>query len=452
MTKIKTVLITILFVLIFIIAFAGASYVMAAKECKYKNKEFFTEKNELDVMFFGSSHAENFFDPMALWRDYGITSYNFGNPEEPIPVTYWMMENAIHYNRPKIIVMDVFMINNTNPDKSMSGCIHYGLDAFPLNSKKIQAINDLCVDTNDKLDKLFTISTYHSRWQNIGDDHKNDIDFFVKGSLSYGHPYTMNVEPFENNEITDEISDIDDTNRDIIYLNKVIELCENNGIKLVFTSTPYKTTNKRQMDVNFVEKMAEKKGIPFVNYNKMPSIVNMQIDMYNIEHVNPSGLSKVTDYIGNYLSEKYQLEDHRGEIKYSDWQRYYDDFYLPLKYESMWSVDSFESLLMLLHDGEIKSKVIMIDDLSTNDEINLLLENVSRKCEIINSDFEAYTEDFQAMGIDVNAMNEENLAAVVIVFDSVSNPVLVKCFEKNSDSFICNNIYVKIEPKYIFKE
>ena len=37
------------------------------------------------------------------------------------------------------------------------------------------------------------------------------------------------------------------------------------------------------------------------------------------DHLNFSGAEKVTKYLGNYLSEKYKLPDHRGDSAYAAW-------------------------------------------------------------------------------------------------------------------------------------
>ena len=107
--NIKNVIINILFVILLVLAICGTSFVLEDKSIINKNKDFFNQDEDFDVLFFGSSHSELFFNPMILWKQYGIVSYNFGNPEEGIPVSYWLMKNAIEIHKPKIIVFDNFI-------------------------------------------------------------------------------------------------------------------------------------------------------------------------------------------------------------------------------------------------------------------------------------------------------------------------------------------------------
>lgn len=458
---------TIVFACILALFVELATYVFMAKESFYKNEEFFSEKQEFDVCFFGSSHSENFFDPMALWRDYGITSYNFGNPKEPIPVTYWVIENVINKNKPKIVVLDIHCFNNTNDLDDFSEYIHYGLDSFPLTGKKISAINDLCKTFSEELEMIFPIAKYHARWKDLGKDHSQDIDYFIKGTLSYGHTYTMRVEKFEDNILTDDIAEVSNDSKDLYYLNRLIDLCNRNDIELVFVSTPFSMGQVHQKNINYMDKFCKEKNIPFVNYNRMDSIINMHTDLYNVEHVNQSGLLKVTDYIGSYLKKNYDLIDHREDEKYISWDKYYNDFYLNLKYESLWAVDSINSALMLLHDRDYNSAVL-VDDfrLSENEDIKELISNVDPKCDLcILSDDEdsinvkhtdeikGFLEKYDMLDVVSVAHPElSDVAAVIVSMDKKSQVNLVKLYINNGSEVVCENVFSSIAPKYIFKE
>ena len=66
------------------------------------------------VLFFGTSHVNNAVFPMELWKDYGITAYNFGGHANAIATSYWVMKNALDYTHPKLVVFDCLgMTSNT---------------------------------------------------------------------------------------------------------------------------------------------------------------------------------------------------------------------------------------------------------------------------------------------------------------------------------------------------
>ena len=345
--NIKNVIINILFVILLVLAICGTSFVLEDKSIINKNKDFFNQDEDFDVLFFGSSHSELFFNPMILWKQYGIVSYNLGNPEEGIPVSYWLMKNAIEIHKPKVVVFDVSMVNRGN-EFSDESHIHDAMDSFPLSTTKIEAAYDLLDETSERLSLLFKIGYNHSRWKEISKPRNN----FVKGSLSYGE-HTYGVSSLEQCQIVTEIADMNENDRDICYLLKIVKLCRSNDIELVLTVNPFICPMERQRDINFVEQLATQNNIDFINFIKMNNVVDYNIDLYDYEHVNQSGLNKMCNYWGSYLVTNYELQDHRGDAKYYKlWEKEYEEF-KQLKYESMWWLtDNIEDILQMLHDKD----------------------------------------------------------------------------------------------------
>ena len=42
--------------------------------------------------------------------------------------------------------------------------------------------------------------------------------------------------------------------------------------------------------------------------------------------MNVYGAENVSDYLGAYISENYEVEDHRDDKTYSEWNQYYEDY------------------------------------------------------------------------------------------------------------------------------
>lgn len=384
--KVKKYISCVLFTALLVLSVCIIHFIFMAKESSYKTQDFFTEKGNIDVMFFGSSHVENFFSPLDLWNEYGITAYNFGNPEEPLPVTYQLIRNVVYRKKPKVIVLDASMFNSSEK-YDYDAPMHYALDSFPVTKEKLNSINDIFDNRDDRLGMLFTLSTYHSRWKNIGNDHKDDINYFMQGTLSYGHVYTMGIEKFASPEYSNNIADIADENIDIKYVNKIAEYCSENDIELIFVSTPYILSEHEMGNINYLEQFANDNNIPFVNYNRMGSVIDSQIDLYNVGHVNQSGLHKVTTHFGSYLKSHYNLIDYRNIESYGDYYKKYDT-YKALKYESILSVDSLQSTLMLLHDKDISSFVYISNPqaIISDSQLYRLMQNINRENLTVESD------------------------------------------------------------------
>ena len=47
--------------------------------------------------------------------------------------------------------------------------------------------------------------------------------------------------------------------------------------------------------------------------------IDFKTDMAENIHVNFSGSKKLTEYLGNYIVNNYEVTDHRGDSEYSSW-------------------------------------------------------------------------------------------------------------------------------------
>ena len=68
----------------------------------YRFTPFLTNQQEYDVLFFGTSHVVDSVNPMQLWAEQGITSYNLAIHGGSIASSYWMLRMALEYKVPKI--------------------------------------------------------------------------------------------------------------------------------------------------------------------------------------------------------------------------------------------------------------------------------------------------------------------------------------------------------------
>lgn len=409
--KLKTIIMDAIFVTLLVVSIGIVSGILEDKSSIKKNNDFFQQKEDFDVLFFGSSHSEIFVNPMILWNKYGIVSYNFGNPEEGIPVSYWEMKSAIEIHKPKVIVFDVSMINRGEV-YSNEEHLHYALDSFPPSVTKLAAANDLLTDTNEKIELFFKLGNYHSRWKEI----TIVDDPFVKGSLSYGEYHTMRVQSFEQFPITNKIADIDENNRDLVYITKIIDLCRENDIDLVLAVNPFQCTEGRQADLNRVEQLAKQNGVPFINFIKMGTVIDYDVDLYDCEHVNQSGLNKMCDYWGTYLTDNYQLNDYRDDKTYSSWNSDYEDF-KQLKYESLWwIVDNIEVIIQGLHDKDIKSYVFIGKDSNVpieEEHFKRLIQNIGRENVVVDSEQTMRSEDLFPLKILDEAYKVEDYGVLI---------------------------------------
>ena len=399
--QIKSALSSALFLALLVLLVAISSNLLENKGGREKIVPFIERAEQIDVLFFGDSHAYSAIYPMELWADYGIAAYNMANYNLTIPSSYWVMRQALTYCTPKVVVLDVNQIWEQAKLGDSSGDLHTGLDGFPLSRLKVEAILDLMDDpflTDNKgnrykdlrLEFIFPFIRYHTRWNDLS---MRDLSPNYNRELG-GERNIDVVEPIDY-EIT--ASTADEQGFGFVYLRRFIEHCQNLGIRVMLTNFPYPCSNlsEEQLYTNAVVYTAEEYGIEYFDFVYMDQIVDYSTDCYDpASHLNPSGAWKVTDFIGQRLSEAYDLTDHRGEAAYAAWDSDYAA-YRELKLQSLRDEESPYNFLMLLADPAFSSLFLLPENSAVYaDDLALqLLQNAGRRHLLLQDTDEAVWSD-----------------------------------------------------------
>lgn len=350
--------------LLTVLMLCGLTDLTERKTSDQKYKDFFERPDEYDVLFMGSSHVINAVFPMELYKDFGITSYNFGGHSNKIATSYWVMENALDTCTPKVVVVDCLEVEKQIKCSPTFSFVHQSLDAFPLSLTKIRAVADLLDDpyleeelknqpasrnseSRTKLGLLWDYSVYHSRWNELS---KNDFEpelLYEKGAES-----RINVVRNQLNRISpDEVLTEETVNSQ--YLRMIIEDCRSRGIDVLLTYLPFPAAPSQQKGANTVYNIAAEYGVNYLNFLDL-DLIDYQTDLYDSDsHLNPSGARKVTAYLGEYLTENYGIPDRRTDETCAQWQADLDNYDI-MKDKNLISCSKITNYLMLLSGDDIE--------------------------------------------------------------------------------------------------
>jgi hypothetical protein len=94
-------------------------------------------------------------------------------------------------------------------------------------------------------------------------------------------------------------------------------------------------------------------------------------------HLNTSGAKKVTDYMGRYLSDNYDIEDKRDSEEYSFWKDDYDE-YKTEKIEWLREQQDNWSYLAILNDRDFYVQIYANEDsdIYSDEELVELIYNI----------------------------------------------------------------------------
>lgn len=306
----------------------------------YKNTPFLRDDRQYDVLFFGTSHVVNSVFPMQLWRDYGITSYNLAIHGGSIASSYWMLETALDYQKPKVAVMDV-LLTKSNYMQTDLPMAHAAMDPFPLSMTKLRAIWDIYDSPKDRAELLFPLDVFHNRWKDLDTEMLKRGFGETKVSPEKGGESRVRVYPLEEPLVVDASDAADGWTEGLRYLEKFILLCRQEGIAPVITYLPYRGAGdaEEQRYSNAAIRLAQSLGAQTVDLQHS-DLIDDDTDWYDDGgHTNPLGAKKITGALGEYLTAAHDLPDHRDS---EDWAADYEAYYAYQadhlqKTEDLWS-------------------------------------------------------------------------------------------------------------------
>lgn len=324
------------FLAVLAICILGASILVRRRDSDYKYTPFFeqAEEDNIDVLFMGSSHVINGIDTAKLFEDYGITSYNMGGHGSVMQATYWELIEALDYCTPKWVVVDAYMLEknfkylDVYEENAGAGDIntqveqlHLNMDAWPLNRLKIAAVQDLIQDKDIQKEFLFDFIVYHSRWNELTDNDYRAVWGNQDVTSLMGSELRREVEaaPYFSMDI-EQGQTLAEHTVGQEYLMKIIDECQRRGIGVLVTYLPFCADTQDKLAAGSAGFIADMYGVPYINMLNT-DIIDMYTDLNDTAHLNASGAAKVTDYLGRWLMENGDLQDHRDDPGYDAYRQ-----------------------------------------------------------------------------------------------------------------------------------
>ncbi len=290
--------------------------------------EYYEEEKDHDVIFIGDCEVYENFIPAVLWEEYGINSYIRGSAQQLIWQSYYLLEDALRYETPDVVVFNVLSMKYDEPQSEAYN--RMSIDGMEWSMAKIGSIQASMTEEETMLDYVFPILRYHSRWDELSMD---DLTYmFDADSVSY-NGYYMRVDALPVDTIPAEqiLPDYEFGETSYYYLELMTQLCEENGIELILIKAPslypawYDEWDEQMIT------FADENDLTYINYIDLIDEVGLdfQTDTYDAGlHLNLYGAEKLSIAFGEFLSEEIGLENRQDEEELSSiWEEKLEDYY-----------------------------------------------------------------------------------------------------------------------------
>ena len=280
--------------------------------------EYYEEKADHDVIFIGDCEVYENFSPDALWNEYGITSFIRGSAQQLIWQSYYLMEETLKYETPKVMVFNVLSMKYATPQSEAYNRLN--LDGMKLSASKLKAVQASMKEEETMLSYLFPLLRYHTRWSELSGE---DVKYLFHRDILSDSGYLMNVEvrPAANVPKGKPLADYQFSEVCYDYLDKMVELCEKHGVQLVLMKAPSLYPYWYDQWEVQMEEYAAEKGVSYINFLELTEEmgIDFNTDTYDSGlHLNLYGAEKMSHWFGQWLTENTAVEDRRGLAPYEE--------------------------------------------------------------------------------------------------------------------------------------
>ena len=294
-------------------------------------REYYRETTSHDVLFVGDCEVYESFTPPTLWEEYGITSFIRGSAQQLSWQSYYLLEEILERESPKVVVFNVLALKYGTPQEEAYN--RMTLDGMAWSFSKWNAVKASMTEGESVVSYLFPLLRFHSRWKELTAE---DWHYSLAEPPTVSHNgYLMQtaVKGGHSDRVGTPLADYTLPTASMEYLDAMRRLCQEKDVALVLIKAPtndWKYYWYEEWDRQIAD-YAAVNGLSYYNFIPLCDEIGIDwsTDTYDAGvHLNVYGAEKLTSYFGAILKSEFSLEDHRADPALSEiWTSKVDIYY-----------------------------------------------------------------------------------------------------------------------------
>ncbi|MBR3563305.1 MAG: SGNH/GDSL hydrolase family protein [Clostridia bacterium] len=275
--------------------------------------QYYGEYGDHDVIFLGDCEVYSNYSPLKMFEDYGITAYIRGSSQQLIWQSYYILKETLRYETPKVVIFNVNSMRYSEPVSEAYNRLT--IDRMRWSSEKIGIIKASMTEEESFLSYVFPILRYHSRFDKLTGE---DIEYLYRTKDNTFEGYLLNMETRPVGDLPAKRPPKNYAFAEICYdyLDRMEELCRENGIKLVLVKSPCLYPYWYEEYDEQISSYAGEHGLIYYDLTKARDEIGLDFSTDTYDggvHLNLYGAEKLSAYISEKLRDDLGLTDHRGE-------------------------------------------------------------------------------------------------------------------------------------------
>jgi hypothetical protein len=287
------------------------------------------KKDSLDVVILGTSCTFSAIMPMEMWGDYGIAAYDMCTNQLFQDSMKYYVREIKKTQSPKLLIVDTapFLYSTkSSVFAGNEGWLRYNTDGLSLSLNRINLINDV-IPKGNRIEYYFDLFYYRGNknvnWNYMFNKYPNARKGYnnLPQRVSFEEDdYVINQEALElpeedNGYFISLLEELKDFKGDILFIEQ----------PLFYTKDFYEQSSYSE----YMENMVKEYGYDYLDMSKVREDIGLdsQFDFsLDFFHFTTYSAEKITNYLAQYISDTYELDDHREDPEYQKWQEQYKEW------------------------------------------------------------------------------------------------------------------------------
>lgn len=277
--------------------------------------DLYESDEEIRTLFLGTSHCYRAYDPYLYEELTGECAFNLGSSSQNLDGSYYLLKEALKYQDIQKVYLDLyhvfFFFNPDNRELVESNIIS---DYMRPSLNKLEYI----VKRSSSEHYTNGVFAFRRDWQLLGDFGYVRENVAKKRQESYRNydPVVYEDERYVGKGFAESEAVLDPAEYEWVpksdpvdlsgddsfarsYLERIVKLCEKEGIELVFLTAPSYEKHLETMDTyeaahEYIASVAESFGIEYIDFNMDQELETDISDFMDPDHLNGVGAKKVT--------------------------------------------------------------------------------------------------------------------------------------------------------------
>lgn len=410
--KIKKIVQFIIFMGILLFLFCKVTWIFRANDSQSREIILgFNNIENIDVVLYGGSTLLRYYQPLEAYNEKGYTSYNYATSSARADLLKTYIEESRTSNDAILYVCDIRSMPMVTETITAASLRNWSDSIAVFSPQRIKGITSFLFTRDwkdrDILSFYLDIVKYHNNYSSLASSYQWS---YVKTGSIYdvekGFEPNKKAVPFDKPIITEERGEL--TEQQANALSELLDYCDDENLQILFIVCPYIITEADWKIFNTCGDIIQDRGYDYINFNDYYDAIGLdfETDFGDANHVNYLGAEKYTEYLMNYISDHYELPDHRGDEAYLNWD---DDYKKYTSQQASWKESIVSLVDQHLEAKEVGENLSSINDFSSwfeaiqNSNFTIIIEKNQRQT--YDTDNFAFGYMIDNFGIDVEQVN-----------------------------------------------